>query len=526
MRFIGAGSLRSPRFSYLALLVLSGLLACEDDRVSAVDPLLELDPQHLDFGTLELGQESSLTLVLRNLEKADAHVDSLEVLDDCGGCFLPLVRPTDVLGLTKVDIPVRFRAVRIEAATGTITFTTNDPKAPLLSATVIGRGSDSRAPDIEVFPSSVSFGFVPAGGVALGSFAIRSTGTNDLLIDRISIDPPNAPFRVTTSTPSPERPGRLSPGAQVSVSLRAELPATASATTSARVLIETNVTKEKNVPGRLGTLAVPISATPNLPPIAVAGPDQTVEPFSVVTLDGSGSHDPDVPPDEPLTYRWKIDQKPAGSTATLEFGASPHPEFLADLAGRYEISLVVIDAIGLESIAPARTVVEAFPDEAVRIELIWDHPYSDLDLHLIRDGGSFCLCPDDLHYRECLPGQPRQTNWFPESPGANPRLDVDDREGFGPENINLDGDGDSRYVPPSRFTIAVHLYDPADHGDSPWPTTVSNATVRVFIFGLLAAEYTRALENRDDVWTVTTLDWPNQTFEEVGTLHSQRCAAF
>ncbi|MBI2377619.1 MAG: choice-of-anchor D domain-containing protein [Deltaproteobacteria bacterium] len=501
------------------------LAACEDDVVGTVDPFLELEPVHLDFGTLELGQEAVLELTVRNLEKADGRIESLAIVDDCNGCFLALSIPTDVLGLTKVDVPIRFRATSVMTATGTVTFTTDDPRAPNLVATLVGRGDDSRAPDLEVFPAAVDFGFVPAGGIAVGSFAIRSTGTNDLLVDRISIEPLDAPFRITTSTPTPENPGRLAPGAQVSVSLRAELPLTATGTETGRILISTNVALEKNVPGSPGVVAVPLSARANLPPVAVTGPDQTVEPYSIVTLDGANSYDPDVPADLPLTYRWAMDQKPAGSTATLEFARTPTPEFLADLAGRYELSLVVVDATGLES-QPARTVVEAFPDEAVRIELIWDHPYSDLDLHLIREGGAFCTCPDDLHYRECLPDQPRQTNWFPEAPGANPRLDVDDREGFGPENINIDGDGVSRFVPASRFTIAVHLYDPSDHGDSPWPTTTSNAIVRVFVFGLLAAEYTHALSRRDDVWTVATFDWPSRTFTEIGSLDSARCAAF
>ena len=56
-----------------------------------------------------------------------------------------------------------------------------------------------RRPDVEVAPTSVDFGFVPAGGVAVNSFSIRSTGDNDLLIDRVHIVPENSPYRITTS---------------------------------------------------------------------------------------------------------------------------------------------------------------------------------------------------------------------------------------------------------------------------------------------------------------------------------------
>src|SRR3972149_12285395 len=44
-----------------------------------------------------------------------------------------------------------------------------------------------------------------------------------------------------------------------------------------------------------------IASTPNSAPISNAGPDQTVSPGSLVTLDGSASNDED---GNPLTYNW------------------------------------------------------------------------------------------------------------------------------------------------------------------------------------------------------------------------------
>lgn len=489
-------------------LVLGALLAlaagCEDDLVVSVDPLLVVSPDHLDFGTVELGQDAREAITLRNLESVAAEISSVEVEDDCGGCFLPLSPPTRIGGYVTDELQVRFRAVRLEIATGTLTITSNDPKAPSHRVTLVGRGSDTRRPDIAVVPEQLDLGFVPAGGVAVASFVIRSTGTNDLLIDRIRIEPADAPFRVTTSTPTPERPGRLAPGAQASVALRATLPATATGTVTARVIIESNVLEEKNVPGQRGWVAVPLNAKANRPPIAVAGPDQTVEPWSRVTLDGSMSYDQDDPPDDPLTYQWTMVSRPGGSQAVLERARTPQPSFWADLTGTYELQLVVTDALGLES-EPARLVVEALPTNAVRIELTWNHPDSDLDLHLIREGGTFCDCGSDVHYRDCG----RAPNWFPATPGANPRLDIDDRSGFGPENINIDGHGPSRFIPEGAYQIAVHYYS-SNSGVSSWPTQVSVATVRVFIFGLLAAELTQDLTEDGQLWLVGNLRWPER----------------
>jgi probable HAF family extracellular repeat protein len=52
----------------------------------------------------------------------------------------------------------------------------------------------------------------------------------------------------------------------------------------------------------------------NNPPVAVAGPDQTVSCSTQANLDGSGSHDSD---NDPLTYEWSANGSVLGSTVKL-----------------------------------------------------------------------------------------------------------------------------------------------------------------------------------------------------------------
>ena len=52
----------------------------------------------------------------------------------------------------------------------------------------------------------------------------------------------------------------------------------------------------------------------NAPPVADAGQDQNVPVFSLVTFNGSGSHDGD---GDALSFQWSLDSRPQGSTATL-----------------------------------------------------------------------------------------------------------------------------------------------------------------------------------------------------------------
>jgi hypothetical protein len=80
----------------------------------------------------------------------------------------------------------------------------------------------------------------------------------------------------------------------------------------------------------------------NTAPVADAGLDQEISTGSQVTLDGSGSYDPD---GDPLTHLWEFFSKPAGSQATLSDETAVSPTFTADLQGDYIFNLIVNDGI-------------------------------------------------------------------------------------------------------------------------------------------------------------------------------------
>ncbi|MGR9087029.1 MAG: FG-GAP-like repeat-containing protein, partial [Gammaproteobacteria bacterium] len=81
---------------------------------------------------------------------------------------------------------------------------------------------------------------------------------------------------------------------------------------------------------------------PNFPPIADAGPDQSLRldqsPLQVM-LDGGNSGDPD---NDPLSYDWSL-SAPSGSNAVLNDRTLMTPSFWADVAGDYTVQLRVFD---------------------------------------------------------------------------------------------------------------------------------------------------------------------------------------
>lgn len=95
----------------------------------------------------------------------------------------------------------------------------------------------------------------------------------------------------------------------------------------------------------------------NQAPASKVGPTQYTKVGTAVTLNGTGSSDPD---GDELSYRWTIVQSPIGSIPVLKNQYSAQPVFSSETIGIYVFALVVNDGL-LDSSISAATVLVASP---------------------------------------------------------------------------------------------------------------------------------------------------------------------
>jgi hypothetical protein len=176
--------------------------------------------------------------------------------------------------------------------------------------------------------------------------------------------------------------------------------------------------------------------------------------------------------------------------------------FYLDASGSYTLQLCVTDD---EMTTTCCTVtVTSTPPGGLHWELSWDTAYGDVDQHVLNvtrvaDAGWFTT--DDCHWANPTP------DWGPAGAAANPTLDIDDTDGYGPENTTITTSPAS-----GTYTAGIHYY--CSHslgrgtvapGDGP-----TDGTMRVYCDGALIATYTGLhLSETDDWITVASVDYPS-----------------
>lgn len=477
--------MRAPLALPLALLALAG---CDNQNVQAVRPRLSPPASPVEFGTLPVLNTKTVEVPLTNVGRAKLTVSNV-ALEDSDGVFRVEAQPTVVEGGETQNLVISFTPLAEQASQGTLTFETDDEENPRLALTLTGTGSTRAVIGVE--PAMLDFGRVAECASSVQVLTILSKGTADLVLEEIGFTDGTSPafsFVGSTRTPATVRTVEANglPG-QLQLTVRVSAAAMSSGTVEGAIRLKSTDPDQRE-------LTIPLKATINRAPVAVIAPLGNGAPGQRITLDGSGSSDPDG--DTPLAYKWTIRSKPLASSTSITTPDAASTEMTLDpqVPGAYEVQLDVTDATGAKSCQPARATVVAAPAQKLLVEMFWDNPRTDIDLHVSRNPyGVLFTAPDDCFY------QNRTPDWgVMGSTMDDPEFVRDALTGYGPEVFG--------YVNPVDATYRVFA---VFENDLLAPLPASKVTVRVYLFGILKAETSKTLTRKGDIWEVLDVTWPS-----------------
>ena len=145
------------------------------------------------------------------------------------------------------------------------------------------------------------------------------------------------------------------------------------------------------------------------------------------------------------------------------------------------------------------TRVPSLENIGLHIRLDWDTDETDFDLHLVSPIGQFGDSPQDCSFMHPNP------QWGdPNSILDDPFLDVDDVDGFGPENINVTEPA------PGVYTVMIHYFSEGRDFNQ------SNLTVTFLHYGAeVSVMRSRPVSQVEEVWIVAEVEFPGAHVREV-----------
>lgn len=499
-------------------------------------PEIFVNPPQARFARIQPGQSDDQTVRITNIGSAPMRI--FEAPDYTGGEDFRISTPSREYPLDLLpwdadaanvapqeyylDVTVDYSPLGAGNDTGQISVVTNDPRFDHPSQE--DRGiyqvpvmADANAPCIEVDTRLRSFGQVPIGETKNDRVELRNCGTQTLEVNSVFFREASDVFRLdlgpwdNNGDEQIDNPVRISPGGQAAFTARfipvEERTERATIVVASNDPVQPELELDLTARGAEGVCPTAVGLATVRGVGGQPRPSLTAVPLQSIILDASQSIDED---GEIASYTWAILERPPGTNVTLgptqsDFGDNDQSrrEFQVLTAGVYRVGLTVEDNSGFESCNQAEITVTAIPDQNIHIELTWTNPAdpdetddfgSDLDLQLTKMGpGRWFETPYSIYY--LFPNRDQNSIWNPEDPS----LDIDVRDGAGPENITMRNPQDCQW-----YAVGVHYYQQK--------FSTAYATVRIYINGSL--RYERPffpLENTQNFWDVARIHWNENT---------------
>jgi hypothetical protein len=510
-------------------------------------PRLAITPASLEFPYIPTGETGKLPLTLSNAGDVELCVSSADFVADPSFSLIDQAGVVHKAGIPVVFDPalclpaggsalmtVQFKPSDEKQKSGTLTFQSTDVSKPKgITVPLLG---NSKVPCLQIDPSpQVNFGATVVGGVLnrdisvcscgsqvldLTSISLASGGSDSFALDFASVATPTQASPITLKVNECVKfKGHYSPSQLSKVDAATGNPTPESATLE----VKSNTSlKSVQLQG------VAVKETCPLAKILITtgsskDPVEEVEPQKILQFSGAQSVAPggaDI-----VKWQWSVKKQPTGSNQDFIPSKSfPKPTFQANAAGEYVFCLKVTDSNGQDSCEEACSAVFVTPSDALHIELLWDTP-GDPDQTNTGPGAGADM---DLHFANPLASQSSGLDldcdgegdpWFDKTFDCfwlNPapqwgnasvdvpddgRLDLDDTDGAGPENMNL-AQPEGTLQNPLQYAVGVHYWNDFGLGSS-------FATVRVYVLGTLTNEFKSQEMKALDMWYVGKLNWPN-----------------
>lgn len=474
---------RLPRLGALALLVVMAS-ACElcPDGLGPLRPNLIVDPGEVHITGAAVAGDTFIPLDVLNTSNVALNIEDVRLDPDGDPAFRLVEAPAEVLAGGKERIRLVVRPLLVSTISTTL-IVQGEPDAlpsPLVEVPITVEAVDLGLPRMVVEPECVEFSRIGQFDVAFGQVDVRNEGVRDLILDEVFFEP------AVPGDTAIRLQGAIPPGHVVapndSVTIHLVFAPEDTLTHEGELVIRSND----------GERRVCVSGTGSECPVAVTelleDPDD-IEPLDTLRFYGGDSftETQGVEIDE---HRWFLTLRPTGSTAVLSTTSGPQTLLTVDIAGTYEVCQEVYDSDGIRSCNNACVRFDVIPTDALHVQLVWDHPTADLDLHMLREGGTVFTHEGDCYFSN------RRPEWF-EPLESNPTLDHDDDRGYGPENINVEVP-----KPGSRWRVLVHYWSKQTDGDA-----FTTATLRIYAYGQLVAELDHSFENDELLWHAVEIQW-------------------
>jgi hypothetical protein len=148
-------------------------------------PDIDVTPLTIDFGLVDVGVPTTDTVTVANVGTGDLVVD-LPILTGSTDFSMDAAQfPTVIAAGSFELIMVTYTPTDFSADTGEITITSDDPDEPTVPVELLGEPMP--APDIDLDPTSLTYGQVAVGSSLTLSSTISNVGTADLELGTLSV---------------------------------------------------------------------------------------------------------------------------------------------------------------------------------------------------------------------------------------------------------------------------------------------------------------------------------------------------